>query len=854
MLEFEQTGLWRRSLGTTSDLPALSKLRSAYTTFRTRAAALTGMVASSLPDLTIHDVTHLDALWETADLIAGDDYPINPAEAFVFGGSILLHDAALCFEAYEGGRTGLRSTLQWKDAFAAISANAASTDLNSHERAADFAAMRALHAKRAEDLAAASWTNPEGERLYLIESHELRKHYGRLIGLIAASHHWPIEDLIAKLPNQVNSLASMPLEWRVDPIKLACLLRCADAAHIDERRAPDFLRSLLTLRGLSAHHWTAQNWLQRVDADTADTAKQAILFTSGRAFDESNSEAWWVAYEALQLVDRELKSSAQLLRDRPQASISPPFKMQRVTGANSPEEAAKYIVAEGWLPRAVAIHVSNLEHLIAELGGDKLYGGTQKLAVVLRELIQNARDAVVARRAMDRNYIGKITVRMSKSTRELYIEDDGIGMSYRVATGPLLDFGSSFWASDLVKTELPGLLSTGYKSVGKFGIGFYSVFMAASSVVVSTRRFEAGMDAITQVKFPDGLSLRPIVALGLPDNFPSYASTQVKILVDEALDHPSQVLVTEGRPNYEPEIKISMRQCLANICAGLDVSVELVADNEEAIIVHRPLSEITSVDDKLLWLANISGCLDVSELIPALREHAGRLRPIKVDGKTVGLAALSIERLNGRTVPGTIATVGGLSGAISFSDMSRYVGAIDFEAGSAKRDVTNNWSGGEEVKLAWASEQIELLKVEEIDPLRKLYATVNLADMQCDPIEIAVITINFDGVIKFYELDEAIDLILSRGIVFYQSHMLEHVETHHNAGAFGNYPTFWPIINSSFLSLRRDAAGSYEKFSVISCLERRASERGIRLNMRTLPDRVRSYFGAMLVQVLEPVS
>ncbi|MBA2593659.1 MAG: hypothetical protein M3495_02490 [Pseudomonadota bacterium] len=47
-----------------------------------------------MPGLTVHDITHLDALWRVADQIAGPDYPINPAEAFVLGGAFLLHDAA----------------------------------------------------------------------------------------------------------------------------------------------------------------------------------------------------------------------------------------------------------------------------------------------------------------------------------------------------------------------------------------------------------------------------------------------------------------------------------------------------------------------------------------------------------------------------------------------------------------------------------------------------------------------------------------------------------------------------------------------------------------------------------------
>ena len=296
---YKATSLWINSLGCESPSDAHVFLRSTYETFRQRAATLTAQIAKVLPNLTVHDVTHLDALWETADLIAGQGYPLNAAEAFVFGGALLIHDSAMCFEAYEGGQSGLRETVEWKDAFASINEKFGAERRNEALSEADFAAMRYLHASRASELAHAKWQTPEGEGLYLIESHEIRKHYGQVIGQIAASHHWPIEDVLAKLPSQINAPARFPKEWRVDPVKVACLLRCADAAHLDSRRAPDFLRALSALSGVSAQHWTAQNWLERSDIDVAVPNQDAMVFTSGRPFDEENADAWWVASDTL---------------------------------------------------------------------------------------------------------------------------------------------------------------------------------------------------------------------------------------------------------------------------------------------------------------------------------------------------------------------------------------------------------------------------------------------------------------------------------------------------------------------------------------------------------------------------
>jgi hypothetical protein len=125
--QIEKTRLWATSLGARDADQEVERkkerLRSELGRFHDHASALTSRIAAAFPNLTVHDVTHLDALWETADLISGDGYPLNPLEAFIFGGAILLHDAALCFEAYDGGREAVRNTLAWKDAFASESTN-----------------------------------------------------------------------------------------------------------------------------------------------------------------------------------------------------------------------------------------------------------------------------------------------------------------------------------------------------------------------------------------------------------------------------------------------------------------------------------------------------------------------------------------------------------------------------------------------------------------------------------------------------------------------------------------------------------------------------------------------------------
>lgn len=74
---------------------------------------------------------------------------------------------------------------------------------------------------------------------------------------------------------------------------------------------------------------------------------------------------------------------------------------------------------------------------------------------------------------------GEVTVSLVCRSGDwwLAVADTGVGMSDALLTGPFLDFGSSYWDSELLITEHPGLLGKGFQPVGRFGIGFFSVFM-----------------------------------------------------------------------------------------------------------------------------------------------------------------------------------------------------------------------------------------------------------------------------------------------------------------------------------------------------------------------------------------
>jgi hypothetical protein len=850
----EATALWKNSLGAVDLDRELEQkkeaLRGTISRFRNNVSMLTSRIANQFPQLTIHDITHLDALWETASLIAGPKYPLNPMEAFVLGGAILLHDAAHCSEAYEGGIAAVRNTIVWKDAYAAEICKGSGASQEAIEQFCDFSAMRSLHARQAELLGEREWSGQNGmPSFHLIEDPELRRRYGSLIGQIAASHNWSIEDVKRKLPSQFNPPGTWPIGWVVDPVKIACLLRCADAAHIDDRRAPDFLSSLSRQSGVSLNHWKAQNWLGRASVDTSDSTESSLLITSMRPFHPEDAKAWWVAYDTIVLIDSEIKASSELLEARPQsAGKSPQFQIQRVTGAESPQELSRFIRTVDWTPTAAKIHVGNLEKLVSDLGGKQLYGDGDSFAVVIRELIQNARDAIRARMALAPNFRGRILVKVSsKSQTKTVIEicDDGIGMSQRTMIGALLDFGTSFWASDLVQSEFPGLRSSNFKPIGKFGIGFYSVFMVALDVSVSSRLFSDGISDVTNLNFPDGLSLRPILSKGGGDKFDAAFSTRVCITVDEPIEAVTNRLVNKGQ---EPEVRVPLRNYLAAITVGLDVGVTLQIAGEPETPVHEDINLLRSREKLSAWITDLTFSEVLgSSVTPSAKyvcENFERIRSIEFEGRIVGYAALLDVPPNIGMQFITTDAIGGLTHQVNRGATS-YLGYLENQPTSAKRD-SGTRVAPTEVLQTWGNEQISILMQKGASREQLYWAASNLSNLELDPIEIIYFPLVYPGGnIILKNIDEVLDVLATSAIPSLVHQQTKFSETNVGLFCIDNLPTLRPLTTGNLIRMELENGAPKYPTSLLGCLARLASRRGHKLQYEVKPNIMRTFIGPM---------
>ena len=209
--------------------------------------------------------------------------------------------------AYPHGLADIQKTNEWRDTVAAAfleggEAQVTEEMINDPPERVRAAAvpevLRMLHARHAMELPFTAWQAPRGGSAeYLIQDSDLRSFYGGLIGKIAFSHHLSISQLEMHLGRVVSAFTRCPAEWQVDPIKLACLLRCADVAHIDNRRAPRFLHTLRRPQGLSENHWSFQEKIGKPQCDG-----DALVYTSGPDFALPDADAWWLCYDTVRMI------------------------------------------------------------------------------------------------------------------------------------------------------------------------------------------------------------------------------------------------------------------------------------------------------------------------------------------------------------------------------------------------------------------------------------------------------------------------------------------------------------------------------------------------------------------------
>ncbi len=679
---YETTLLWKKTLGKEEFVfkEQLECLLNEFRIFRKNASILANDIARVLPNYTVHDISHIDALWEMADIFLPSNYKITPAEGFVLGGAFILHDLGMGLAAFPNGIDDIKKESIWKDTVAALSKekgrkynyNDDSSIDNEIMKIATEKTLRILHAKKSKDLAVMSWKDGKGNDIFLIENKELRHAYGDIIGRIAGSHWNEVMELKNEFPAILGAQGDFPSDWVVDPLKLACIVRIADAIHIDDRRSPILLRAIRKLNKESELHWIFQEKLYK-----PILKNRKIMFTSKSAFSIDETSAWWLCYDTLKMIDREIKNVESLLLEE-QKEI---YGVRGVYGIDNLQQIQQLIKVSGWEPIDAKIQVNNVTKLVKTMGGFQLYGSD--FLVPLRELIQNAADAIRARRILDNEdeAYGDIEIIIGEEEGKCYIEvsDNGLGMSSKVLTGVLLDFGESFWGTNSMHEEFPGLEQKEFRSTGKFGIGFFSVFMWGEKVKVISNKYNQSREKTMVLDFMKGVDTRPILRKASEVELVKNGGTIIRVYL--SLSVCNQLLNVGCRDN------IKFDETVARLCFSLDSNLFLTVKGKRKQLIKANDWKKISADK---FYKRLFG----KKVVALFRERnlndwellCNNLKLLyEKDGEIVGRACLYDNKLEMRGVyhlKGLVVTDG-----LKATELFGIIGVIKGETNCAARNV-----------------------------------------------------------------------------------------------------------------------------------------------------------------------
>ena len=704
--------IWQNTLGqsaNTDSMEALERLRTAFINFRLNAGHIANEIRRDLPQLTLHNLTHIDALWETASTITGEDFFLTPTEGFVLGGAFLLHDLGMALPSVDGGIAALKNDPRWADLVTyeyQVVFDRDPTPEETQDPTDDIhdrvllSILQQVHASSAERLISIPFKpNNTSDPIYLIDETELRRNFGQIVGLIAHSHWWTLSEVERQFQRTIGAPHWCPRTWTLDPLKIACVLRCADAAQVDARRAPKILNAVSDVPNTSSDHWTFQEKLNKPYIED-----DALVITTGHAFNMQEAPAWWLCFETLRMVDRELGSVDALFADKG----SQRFAARRVAGVEDPNRLVSYIHTDGWIPINATIHVTDLPRVIKSVGGDELYGKRPDIA--LRELIQNATDAIHARRVYENREqdYGSLSVSLKKHDDGfdwLEVSDNGIGMSQNVLTGFLLDFGRSFWGSSEMQREFPGLLSSGLKQTGKYGIGFFAVFMIADQVQVITRRSDAAAKDTIVLEFSSGLRGRPILREASSSERLLDGGTIIRLKLQTEPHKSGGLLHNLGERSNK-----DLSELCVSVCPASAVNLNIEEDTGLKELVRGGDWKTMDPFEFLKRMPDMELHDKVSEddIDKFCHLAANNLRTLVDDeGKVVGRALVTVGFA---LVPGNhtdksgIVTIGGLHACSLYG----IAGILEGTSMRASRDTAKPIVDDQELRR-WATEQSELV-------------------------------------------------------------------------------------------------------------------------------------------------
>ena len=298
------------------------------------------------------------------------------------------------------------------------------------------------------------------------------------LGIVCESHHADDLDDLEKYAvskpfgNTSNETANVQYS--------AILLRTADLLHITKDRTPSIVfKTLNPTDPISQREWVKQMAVRAVrsqvkrdnEGKSAPSLPRDTIEVHARFTDE-NGFFGLIGY--LDYAEKQLEKSYHWIAQTQKQEGSPhnfPWRYIDQT----------HIETVGFLREQFEFSIDQVK-ILDLLTGHTLYNDT---SVVLRELLQNALDAVRLQYFLGNSdgskKKGRVSVHWNTQERILVVADNGTGMTQEIVENNLLKVGASRYEEPKFKEQYPD-----FTPISRFGIGILTAFMVADDVEIST--------------------------------------------------------------------------------------------------------------------------------------------------------------------------------------------------------------------------------------------------------------------------------------------------------------------------------------------------------------------------------
>lgn len=448
-----------------------------------------GMIGQNgiFDEYTKHTIGHVNKMLELLDMLIPERTKevMTPADWLLVVLAIYFHDLGMLVtkEEYNNRITNERFQ-EYKSAYLGnrnYSASLAVLDDNEKERFIYQEFVRTNHGKRISD-----WIKGDNVRLYdktVIDIvSDMTKGLPALfvndLANVCASHN----------ENDINDNHKYPAKrpYGISPVEGAnvfysvILLRTADLLHITSDRTPTVeLKLISPTNPKSQIEWAKQSSVSGIsplamvnDEGNVDPGIQSDTVSITGYF--NNPDGYFALMDYLAYARKEIKLSHKLNEEAKRKYASQhDFPWRDIDDSG--------VGTKDFEPRQLSFSIDQQKTLDL-LVGETLYNN---ITVSLRELAQNAIDAVKVRRYEENGatgYIPKVEVFWNPVTRYLTVCDNGTGMNMDIIENYLLKVGSSRYKDeDFIKSH------PDFNSISRFGIGLLTCFLVADNVDVLTK-------------------------------------------------------------------------------------------------------------------------------------------------------------------------------------------------------------------------------------------------------------------------------------------------------------------------------------------------------------------------------